>query len=317
MKVYVTGGTGLVGSNFIQVATERHSARVFNIVHRFRPPSTVPYEFAHVDMRDRARVLETVRDFKPDAVVHAAIVNDLRFMYRRRREAWEAMVEATRYLAQAARDVGAKMVLVSTDWVFDGTQGLADETTPPNPLNYYGVMKLAGETLVRAMAPDSAVARTAGVFGVQWARPDWVPEQNAGFGGLANLVVERLERRQPFTLWTGAVNARATPTLASDTAEMIWQIIERDGRGIFHCCGGQCVSRRELARTTADVFGLDAGLIREGPVDPEAPESLLGIPVPRDTCLDATHTAERLGFSLPGIREALETFRSQRASGEL
>jgi len=141
MKIYVTGGTGLVGSNVIKVAVERHQARVFATVHKSWPSSPVPFEYATVDTCKRDQVLETVCAFEPQAIVHCAALNDLPIIYRERKLGWRSYVESTRFLTQAANEVGAKMILVSSDWVFDGTQTLADETTPPNPINYYGVPK--------------------------------------------------------------------------------------------------------------------------------------------------------------------------------
>jgi dTDP-4-dehydrorhamnose reductase len=209
------------------------------------------------------------------------------------------------------------MILVSSDWVFDGTQAVADERTPPNPINYYGVLKVIGETLLAAKSDDWAVARVAGVNGVHWARPDRPLSQNAGFGNLSSAVVAALGQNRPFTVWEGDINMSATPTLASEIGEMIVHIIQLDGRGIFHCCGGESVTRLELAQATADVFGLDPGLIRVGLCDTTDPASLTGIPVPRDTRLSATYTAERLTYPLLDVRQALAKLRQQVETGRI
>lgn len=315
MRIYVTGGTGLVGSNFIKVAIERHQVDIFTTVHEYRPPAPVPYAYDTVDICDRDRMFETVRAFQPNAIVHCAYLNDLDRMYGDRELGWQSLVDATRYLIEAANDVGAKMILISTDWVFDGTQSPAAETTPPNPINYYGVMKVVGETLIDTVADNGAVARVAGVYGVNWERSEWRPSQNAGFGFFPNVIVEHLRQNQPFEVWMGDVNRRATPTLASDAAEMIMQIVKQDARGIFHCCGGECITRMDLAYSTADVFELDRGLIREGAVDPDDPATW--VPIPRDTCLDATYTSQVLGHALLDVKQALLKFRHQLDSGTL
>ena len=94
----------------------------------------------------------------------------------------------------------------------------------------------------------------------------------------------------------------ATPTLASDAAELMWRIAERDVDGIFHCCGGEAVDRRTLAMRAAQVFELDPTLLDLG-VRP--PEGVLHAPVPYDTSLDATWTAGALGVELPDVTEML------------
>jgi dTDP-4-dehydrorhamnose reductase len=314
MKLYVTGGTGMVGSNLIKVAVERHAARVFATVNQWKPSPPVQYQYEVVNMLDGERLAQTVRDFRPDAIVHCAILKGLRMLPQERQLAWRAYVETTRTLAEAAREVGAKMILVSTDWVFDGTQGPAGETAPPNPINYYGVLKVVGETLVAAACPNWAVARVAGVNGVHWARPTLPMRQNPGFGALMNAVAETLQAGQPFTVWDGAVNQQATPTLASEAAEMIVSIIQRDKTGVFHCCGGEGATRLQLACATAEGFGYDPGLIHSGPLDPTDPANLAGGAwgsVPKDTRLSAQHTAEQLGRPLLDIRQMVVELRRQ------
>ena len=88
-----------------------------------------------------------------------------------------------------------------------------------------------------------AVARIAGVQGVHWARPQTPRRQDAGFGYLAASIVDALRAGRRFTVWEDpALNSVATPTLASDAAEMMWRIASAGLTGTFHCCGGE--SRR-------------------------------------------------------------------------
>ena len=316
MKIYVTGGTGLVGSNLLRVAVERHRAQVFATVHRWQPEPSIDCAHGVVDVHDPDEVLRSVIAFQPDAIVHCAAVNDLPCIYQDRVLGWQSYVKATCHLTQAANEVGAKMILISSDWVFDGTQVLADEATPPNPINYYGVLKAVSEALLAETGDNWAVARVAGVNGVHWARRDLAMSQNAGFGNLALAVASALGLNQSFALWQGDVNMQGNPTLATEIGEMIVRIIETDQCGIFHCCGGESATRLELAQATAQVFGLDANLIQPSPPDPTDPASLIGIPVPQDTRLDFTSTASRLAYqprdlsqSLHGLRQQLETGR--------
>ena len=316
-KIYVTGGSGLVGSNVIRVAIEHYQARVFATMHRWQPSAPIDYDLGTVDTHDRDQVMQSVCAFEPDAIVHCAVLNDLPLIYRDRRLGWSSFVESTRHLTEAANRVGAKMVLVSSDWVFDGTQAMAREDTPPNPINYYGLLKVAGEVLLGAMGDNWAVARVAGVSGVQWARPELALTQNAGFGNLAVAVAETLGGNNPFTVWEGAVNMRGTPTLASEIGEMIMQIIKLDRRGIFHCCGGESTTRRELAKATAKAFDLDAGLIRFGPPDSTDPASLTGFPVPRDTSLSCDSTARQLSYQPLDLFQTLGKLRGQMETGRI
>jgi dTDP-4-dehydrorhamnose reductase len=294
VRVYLTGASGFVGSNVARVF-EAHGAELATPRH------------SDVDVTDRVAVRGSVVAFRPDAIVHCAILNDFGALYADRRAGWDAYVGATRNLVDAANDVGARVVLVSTDWVFDGTQGGASEVTPPNPINLYGFLKAASELVVTERAERGSVARIAAVQG--WPSGALPREQDAGFGYFVSALVERLRAGERFGVWEGDdINMIATPTLASDAAELMWRIAERDLDGIFHCCGGESVDRRTLAMRAAQVFELDPALLDLGVRPPDGALPTAGgrsAAVPHDTSLDASSTAAALDVELPGVTEML------------
>ncbi len=314
MKLFVTGGTGFVGSNIIKVAIERHDASVVTTSHSYSGDGSETFSIVPVDMTDGPQLRDAVMSARPDAIVHAAILADFNLMYADRSLAWKSYVESTQTLVTAANELDARMVLVSTDWVFDGAQPGATEDTPPNPINLYGVLKVIGETIVTASARNGAVARVAGVNGTHWLRDDYVPEQNPGLGHFVGAVVRSLRAGEPFPVWTGPLNMAGTPSLASESAEMIMRIIEKDRRGVFHCTGRDAVDRMGLAVATAEAFDLDTGLITIGPGDLS---STGPAPIPLDTSLDATATGELLDYELPGLDRLLEIFRHEVDHNEL
>ena len=284
MRILLTGASGFVGSNLRHVFAER--AEVLAPSH------------AELDLtRD---VVAYARDTRPDAIVHAAIWNAFTELTSDRRRAWDAYVVATRNVVDAANAAGAHVVLVSTDWVFDGTQGPAREDEPPNPINAYGFLKAASELVVTARAERGTVARIAGVQGVHRARPGAPRAQDAGFGYFVASLFDALTAGERFTVWDGpGLNALATPTLATGAGELMRRALERGVTGILHCCGGEHAGRVELARRAAAVFGLDEGLIDVGP----PPEAFAGVPY--DTRLDATATAAALDCELPDLDTTL------------
>ncbi len=295
MRIFVTGAGGFVGSNLAHVFAERHGAEVIAPSHDI------------VDLTDRPLVHRCVAATRPDAIVHAAIWNDPTMLVSDRRRAWKEYVGATRSVVDAANDVDARVVLISTDWVFDGTQGPAIETEPPNPINPYGFLKAASELVITQRAGRGTVARIAGVQGIHRARPQTPRHQDAGFGYLVASVVEALRDGRQFTVWDGeGLNRVATPILATDAAELIWLALVGDVNGILHCCGGEHADRVELARRAVAAFGLDAELLDVGPPPDEA---LAGSAIPRDTRLDATITARRLGAELPDLDTTLTRLR--------
>jgi dTDP-4-dehydrorhamnose reductase len=302
MRIYLTGASGFVGSNLARVF-EAHGAELVRPGH------------AEVDIADGAVVRRSVAATEPDAIVHAAIWNEFSGLLSDRRRAWASYVEATRNLVDAANATGARIVLISTDWVFDGTQGPATEAEPPNPINPYGFLKAASELVVTERAQRGTVARIAGVQGVHWARVggDGVPRaQDAGFGYFVASLVDTLRAGRRFTVWDDPrLNTRATPTLATDAGELIWRALERDAGGILHCCGGEHADRVGLARRAIEAFDLDAELLDVGPPDPTA---LPPGGAPFDTRLDAAVTAAALGAELPDLGTMLGRLRAQMES---
>jgi dTDP-4-dehydrorhamnose reductase len=275
MKVLVTGASGFVGSNLVHVLRERHDV-----------------------LAPGHRELDLTRDTPPkvDAIVHAAIWNDPAGLLSDRRRAWAGYVEATRNVVRS----GAHVVLVSTDWVFDGTQGPATEDEPPNPINAYGFLKAASELIV--LEAGGTVARIAGVQGIHRARPDTPRRQDFGFGYLVASVVDTLSSGSEFTVWDAPdINRVATPILATDAAELIARALDTEATGILHCVGSEHIDRVSLARRAVGRFNLDPDLLRVGPPSEPPAER-----IPVDTRLDGARTAERLGTALPDIDRLLE-----------
>jgi dTDP-4-dehydrorhamnose reductase len=297
MKVYLTGASGFVGSNLAHVFRERHGAEVIAPGHE------------HVDLTDEVIVRRSVAATRPDAIVHCAIWNDPVRLASDRDRAWREYVSATRNLVDAANTADVQIVLISTDWVFDGTVGPATELTVPRPINTYGSLKAASELVVADRAAAGTVARIAAVQGMHRARARLPRKQDAGFGYIVASLVEALRSGERFTIWDGpGLNALATPTLATDAGELIWRALELGATGTLHCCGGEHVDRVGLARRAVEAFELEPELLSVG----EPPAEVLGDePIPRDTRLDATVTAQRLGVELSDLDKMLARLRAQ------
>jgi dTDP-4-dehydrorhamnose reductase len=181
MRVWLSGGSGFVGRHleFDEVLAPSHG---------------------EVDVTDAAAVRRSIGEYRPDVIVHAAIFNDFG---RLEREGWAAYVGATRNIVDAAGHT--LVILISTDWVFDGTQAPAREDEPVNPINLYGTLKAASELVV--LARGGAVARISAVQGVHGAPRS----QDAGFGYFVAAIVRALRAGERFTVWEGPPPAQPWP----------------------------------------------------------------------------------------------------------
>ena len=312
MRIYVTGGTGLVGSNVIRLARQR-GIEVIASQYGPHPEWRVDYELDPLNLADHDAIRASIRKFKPDAVIHCAAILDQLFMLANRELCWSLMVDGTRTLAEACREVGARLVFVSSDWVFDGRADLVDETSAPNPVNYYGVMKVSSERELGALdGLNYGVGRLAGIYGLNYAAPSLARKDNGLGFDFSVYVIYRLAAGLPAEVWTGPkVNDVAHPTLASDCADMLLRLAQHDGDGIFHCFGSEAINRIDLAHQIAAAFDADPALIMPTRTDEAVLDEYRHIGIPYRTRMSSDKTAEVLGRRAFNVKEGLTAFRQE------
>ncbi|MCY3781440.1 MAG: sugar nucleotide-binding protein [Chloroflexi bacterium] len=320
MRLYITGGTGLVGSNVIRLARQRGMEI---IASQYGPPPewTVDYQLDPLDLADHDAIRRSIREYRPDAVIHTAAILDQIVMDTRRELCWSLMVDGTRVLAEACREVGARLVFVSSDWVFDGRSEIVNESSPPNPVNFYGVMKVASERDLGAMdGLNYGVGRLAGIYGLNYAAPSLLRKDNGLGFDFSVYVIHRLAAGLPAVVWTGPkVNDEAHPTLASDCADMLLRLAQHDGNGchvdtgssIFHCFGSEWISRIDLAHQIAAAFDADPALIMPTRTDQSVLDEMRHIGIPYRTRASTERTAKALGRRALNVAEGLAAFRQE------
>lgn len=313
MKILLTGATGIVGSNVLTVARDKYDVEMVASLFQRRPEVDWGCETVYMDLEDFGSIRRAVQAHKPDAVIHCAQPRDEARMEIDREWNWALMVTATRVLAETCRDLSAKLIFVSSDWIFgNGGNPPYREDTAPYPANYFGLLKIVGEAVVSSTCQDYAIARTSGVYGVLWSFPNYEPaEEGSGFGWLPNYYISRLRRGDSVAVWTDHINLRANPSWATDVADTVLTIAHQDQRGTFHCCGRDGASRLDLAQAVVDAFGYDQELVREASPEEMDLSKVEGPPAPRDTRVDVASTEARLGRTNVGYREGLLQYRKQ------
>lgn len=245
MRALITGGGGLLGSALIRGAprgTEVHATR------RSRPVTGAP---AHdVDLADAAAVAELWRSLRPELVIHTAYGTA---------EPDRDILAATENVVAACAEVGAALIHLSTDALFDGERAPYAESDLPAPITGYGAWKARAEDLVRARAPDAAIIRTSLIVSLDPPDPAsaWVA---AGARGEAEvrLFVDELR----------------CPILADDLALLIWEIAAlepAERAGVWHLVGPEALSRYTIGLLVAAHLGLDAARLTPGFSDPQRP----------------------------------------------
>lgn len=310
-KIAITGSTGFVGSN-IAAVLQSFGHEVIGIGRR--PAKVAPsWPIAVVDFKEIDSIAQGLEGC--DAVVHCAIANDFNKLAENREFAYDAFAGMTQRVVHAANSARVKPILISTDWIMDGTGHRVAETDPGNPINFYGVLKVMSEQVIRDLAPSNgAICRIAGVMG-QHQITESPRSQDVGFGYFVFSLVEALKAGKTFTVWGGdRVNKVTSPSLAAEIGAQIERVVLRNATGTFHLVGDDAVSRMELAEKVCEVFDLDKNLLREG----EPPtEALFPADVPVDSSLGNEATKKALGIAPQSIELILQTFRAELETGKV
>jgi dTDP-4-dehydrorhamnose reductase len=166
-------------------------------------------------------------------------------------ECWKANVDSVKNLVEACAANATRLVHVSTDFIFDGTHGPLSETEKPNPVNFYGQSKLAGEELIIKSSIDWSILRTVLVYGIT---------RDMSRSNIVLWVKNSLEQGKTIQV----VNDQwRTPTLAEDLAIGCYLAATKNARGIYNISGKDFLSPYDIAIQTADYFGLDKSLIKK------------------------------------------------------
>ncbi|HSA92795.1 MAG TPA: NAD(P)-dependent oxidoreductase [Terriglobales bacterium] len=276
MRVAVTGSAGLFGSALADAFAARHT--VLRLTRR------------HADLTDAQALRRALQQFPAELLVHSAAARDPDRCEADPQMAAATNVEATRNVVAAARAMGAAVVYISTDAVFDGLKNSPyTESDAPAPLSVYGRTKLQAEHLVREL-DRWWIFRMPVLFGP--AGKDFVRS------GLQALVAGR----EPPV----ASDQVACAAYTLEAAHKIREVVEASAMGLFHLSNRGACSRVDLLRRAAELAGLDPSLVQGKMMD----ELQRAGPRPKYAVMKMEALHER-GFSLPRTwQEALADYLS-------
>jgi dTDP-4-dehydrorhamnose reductase len=287
MKLLVTGASGLLGNKIVKTANGNYDVTPLHSIHPLHSDSL------KLDVTDRKQVLNLFSTLEPDVIIHTASETNVDKCEIQKEHAWKINVEGTRNIAEACK-AGAKLIYISTDYVFDGRKGNYKEDDTPNPINYYAVTKLEGEKQVIQNCKNFAILRTSVLYG-------WHPwKQN-----FATWVINELKQNKEITVVEDHYN---TPTLADNLAEMAIETILKDLQGVYHACGSERIGRYEFARQIARAFDLNQNLIR--PIKMEQLTAWIA-KRPRDSSLNTNKIRSQLEAKPLNITEGLDRMKKE------
>jgi dTDP-4-dehydrorhamnose reductase len=229
MKILVTGFTGQLGYDVVQEGQKR-GLRMIGIGSK------------DLNIADKNAVSQFVKEQKPDAIIHCAAYTAVDKAEDDKGNCWNVNVKGTKFLAEAAKEINAKFMYISTDYVFDG---LGDtpflETDTPNPVGYYGQTKFEAEKVVQDLLSDWFIVRISWVFGLN-----------------GNNFVKTMLRLAETHFELNVVGDQiGSPTNTYDLSRLLLDMIQTDKYGVYHASNEGFCSWAEFAKEIFHLAGKD------------------------------------------------------------
>ena len=229
MKILVTGAKGQLGHDVLKALATR------GIVG-------IPADLEEFDITDEHAVMSFISACRPDAIVHCAAYTAVDRAEEESELCRLINVAGSEHIARACREVDAKLVYISTDYVFPGTGGTFYETdSPTGPLSVYGRAKLAGELAVKQATDKYFIVRTSWVFG------------KSGNNFVKTMLRLGKERREINVV----MDQIGSPTYSADLAPLLCDMLATEQYGVYHATNEGLCSWADFARAIFRLAGYD------------------------------------------------------------
>jgi len=230
MKVFISGASGLVGGNCLKHFKEQ-GWNAIGSYYSYETPDTVFYNTLNPGDSKNFDIAA----FAPDVIVHCGALTHVDYCESHEQESYDKTVQSTINLIAVAKSCHARLVYLSTDYVFDGKDGPYKEDHPVNPLSVYARHKLEAEQMVLRETMNALVLRVTNVYGNEIRGKNFVAR-----------IVDQCRNNQKLTLKL-PYDQYASPANAWDIARAMFVLL-RDGKeGIYHICSTDYMNRVELA----------------------------------------------------------------------
>ena len=281
MKVLVIGAHGMLGRNLVN--------RLTNLSDPKNPGNEIiSVDREHVDITHGENTSKFIAEVKPDVVINCAAFSNVDACETQIPEAFAVNATGARNVALAGKQTGAKVIHISTDYVFDGSKNKPYiETDKPHPISVYGKSKLEGELAVQEISSNYVIVRTAWLFG---------PYRK-------NFVITILDLGRKKRSVSVVTDQQGSPTYTADLSDAIRTVILKDLRGIYHVTNSGTCSRYEWARKIFELTGNQVSVLPLKTADYKRTAK-----VPQNSSLDCTKYTLATGQKMRPWQEALEEY---------
>jgi dTDP-4-dehydrorhamnose reductase len=232
MKYLITGGSGQLGYDIIRELKNRNR-------NDFLAPTG-----SEMDITNKKLVEDVILNYKPDVIFHCAAYTAVDKAEDDRDTCYEVNVNGTKNIVDVAKMVNAKVVYISTDYVFDGTKdGIYDVNDDTNPINYYGYTKLAGEKEVEKL-DDYLIVRISWVFGINGK----------------NFIKTMLNLAESKDKLSVVCDQIGSPTYTEDLSKLLLDMVDNNKNGLFFATNEEYCSWYEFAKYIFEINNINIKL---------------------------------------------------------
>lgn len=299
-RLLIIGASGFIGRSLIQRLCAAADYDLSATYHTRMPQDIgahgpAPLRWYPADVVDQAQLDRLFQHVRPDVVVHLAAISGIEEAERSPHEATHVNLGGTERIARLCARYQARLVFLSTDYIFSGDRGRYREDELPSPRVHYGKTKWEAEQAIARQLSQWSILRTSMVYG-------WPPP--GAHGNLASGIIRSLESGHPFY---GHTDMYRSPIYVGDLVKGMVRLVEGNYQGIYHIAGADWVNMHDFARAVADVFHLDSHLVRPALAPQESKDSR-----PRLLGLDSGWSAKQLGLKLSDMASGLQQMHNER-----
>ena len=257
MKVLIIGASGFIGDYLRRRLAQNTRFEVTN-TYNANPPEDIDKSWHSLEITDRYRLQQIFQEARPDVVVLLAAIADVKAAETGPERATYVNADGARQVSKLCTQHNARLIFLSSEYVFTGNRGNYKEDEKPDPNTHYGRTKWQAELAVSEEASNWSIVRTSLVFG--WPLP--------GRRNLATVIVDRLKNGEPFEGDTGTYR---TPIYVEHLTEGITELVANSHPGTFHISGTDWMNMYQFGLAVAEAFDLDKSLVSPIPVLADLP----------------------------------------------